>query len=111
MPRGTREVDPYGETQLGGQNMLPQEQLIIGFASGLTFWALLRWTPLLRDLIAATAAAALINFVVNEQPRGPDFAALAAKLSAEILNYPHFWLGLALALAGVLAVIHFTRPQ
>ena len=36
---------------------------------------------------------------------------VAAKLSAEVLNYPHFWLGLALALAGVLAVIHFTRPQ
>jgi hypothetical protein len=111
MPRGTREVDPYGETQLGGQNMLPQEQLIIGFASGLTFWALLRWTPLLRDLIAATAAACLINFIVNEPPRGPDIASLGAKLSVEVRHYPNFWLGLALALAGVLALIHFTRPR
>jgi hypothetical protein len=91
--------------------MLPQEQLIVGFASGLTFWALLRWTPLLRDLIAATAAAALINVIVNEHPRGPDIAALAAKLSAEVLNYPHFWLGIALALGGVLAVIRFSQPR
>lgn len=91
--------------------MLPQEQLIIGFASGLTFWALLRWTPLLRDLIAATAAAGLMHFIVNEPPRGPDIASLAAKLPAEVVNYPHFWLGLALALTGVLAIIHFTPPR
>jgi hypothetical protein len=92
--------------------MLPQEQLIIGFASGLTFWVLLRWTPLLRDLIAATAAAGLLNFILNEQPRGPDIAWLAAKLPAEVLNnHPHFWLGLALALVCVLGVIHFTPPR
>ena len=92
--------------------MLPQEQLIIGFASGLTFWALLRWTPLLRDLIAATAAAGLLSFVLNEQPRGPDIPALAAKLPAEVLNnHPDFWLGLALALVCVLVVIHFTPPR
>jgi hypothetical protein len=92
--------------------MLPQEQLIIGFASGLTFWALLRWTPLLRDLIAATAAAGVLDVVFNEQPRGPEIASLAAKVPAEVLNnHPQFWLGLVLALSGVLAVIHFTPPR
>jgi hypothetical protein len=92
--------------------MLPQEQLIIGFASGLTFWALLRWTPLLRDLIAATAAAGVLNVVLNEPPRGPDMASLAAKFPTEVLNnHPHFWLGLALALASVLAVFHVTPPR
>jgi hypothetical protein len=92
--------------------MLPQEQqLIIGFASGLTFWALLRWTPLLRDLTAATAAAGLLDFILNEQPRGPDFASLAARLPVEVLNnHPQFWLGLTLALVCVLAIIHFPPP-
>lgn len=91
--------------------MLPQEQLIIGFASGLTFWALLRWTPLLRDLIAATAAAGLLNYILNEPPRRPDITSLAARLPAQVLTYPHFWLGLALALAGILAVTHITPPR
>jgi hypothetical protein len=92
--------------------MLPQDQLIFGIASGLTAWMLLRWTPLWRDLIAATTAAGLIHFVANEKaPRGQGVASLAAKLPAGILNYPHFSLGLALAVVGVMAILYFARER
>jgi hypothetical protein len=87
------------------------EQLFMGFASGLTIWALLKWTPLLRDLIAAAAAAVLIDFLISEPSRWPDVASLAGRLSTEIRAYPPFALGLALALVGIIAVIHFTREK
>ncbi len=87
------------------------DQIFMGFASGLMMWALLRWTPLLRDLIAATAAAILINVLVSEPSQLPDIASLAGKVSAQIKAYPPFALGVALALVGIIGVIHFTQER
>jgi len=91
--------------------MLPHEQLIVGIAAGLTFCALLRWTPLVRDLLAATAAAGLVQLLINDrtsQGFGANF--LASTLPHEILlRHPHFSLGLALAAAGVLALLCISR--
>jgi hypothetical protein len=90
--------------------MLPFEQLIGGIAIGLAFCALLRWTPLARDLLAATAAAGLVHLLISERmPQRPGAGTLAMKLPQEILSHPHFCLGLALAAAGVLALLHLFR--
>jgi hypothetical protein len=87
--------------------MLPHEQLILGIAASLAFWALMRWTPLLRDLLAATAATGLILLLITDQTsRGLDPFSLFGRLPGEILSYPHFFLGLALATVGVLAVLY-----
>jgi hypothetical protein len=89
--------------------MLPFEQLIAGIAIGLAFCALLRWTPLARDLLAATAAAGLVHFLISEKSQRPSAPAFATKLPHEILTHPHFCLGLLLAAAGVLALLHLSR--
>ena len=87
--------------------MLPHEQLIIGLAASLTFWALLRWTPLLRDLLAATAATGLILILITGPTSGGlDPPSLFGRLPGEILSYPHFFLGLVLGTASVLAVLY-----
>jgi hypothetical protein len=92
--------------------MLPHEQLIIGVAAGLAFCALLRWTPLLRDLLAATAVAGMVSLLITDQTRrGTDLAAVAAGLPHELLSHPHFCLGVALAFASVLAVLHVFRTR
>jgi hypothetical protein len=93
-------------------DMSPYEQLIFGIAAGLIFCALLRWTPLWRDLLAAIAAAGLLDLLVNDQARrGLDLAAIAARLPGEILGHPHFCLGVAMAFASVLAVLHVLRTR
>jgi hypothetical protein len=93
-------------------NMLPHEQLIFGIAAGLAFCALLRWTPLLRELLAATAVAGLFSLVISEPTRrGTDFAAVTVGLPHELLSHPHFCLGVVLAFASVLAVLHVFRTR
>jgi len=92
--------------------MLPLEQLIVGIAIGLTFCALLRWTPLARDLLATTAAAGLAHLLISERiSQAPGAASRAARLPREILSHPHFCLGLALAAVGVLALLHLSRSR
>jgi hypothetical protein len=71
--------------------MSPYEQLIIGIAAGLIFCAMLRWTPLWRDLLAAIAVAGLLDVLVNDQARrGLDLPSIAAGLPGEILGHPPF---------------------
>jgi len=87
--------------------MLPHqlyEQLVLGLAAGLLVLAALRWVPLLRELLAVIAAAGLLLILIAEQP--PVFL---GRLPVEVLTYPAFFLGLALAAAAVLAVLYVTR--
>jgi hypothetical protein len=92
--------------------MLPHEQLIIGISAGLAFCALLHWTPLLRDLLAAAAVTGLISLLTNDQTcRGSGLATVAAGLPDELLSHPHFCLGVALAFTSVLAVLHVFRTK
>ena len=87
--------------------MLPHEQLILGVTASLAFWALMRWTPLLRDLLAGTAAIGLVLLLITGQAsRGVDPPTLFGRLSGEIESYPHFFLGFALATSVVLAVLY-----
>jgi hypothetical protein len=91
--------------------MLPGEQLMIGVLVGLMLCALFRWTPFLRDFLAAMAAAVLIDIGVNDHTRHGDFASRAIRLPGELLSYPHFSLGVAVAVASVLALLHFSRAR
>ena len=61
----------------------PSDKLIIGVIVGLMLCALFRWTPLLRDLLAALAAAVLIDLLVSDR-HGADLAARATKLVGEL---------------------------
>ena len=90
--------------------MLPHQQLILGIFASLTFWALLRFTPLLRDLLAAVAAIGLILIAIAGQAAlGLDPPSLFGRLSGEILSYPHFFLGFSLATVVVLAVLYVSQ--
>jgi hypothetical protein len=94
--------------------MLLQTQLILGAAASLAFWALLRWVPLFREVMALIAfAAAILAIASITSSRGldPDPTTLWGRLSAPILSYPHFSLGFALATAVVLAVLHISRVR
>jgi hypothetical protein len=92
--------------------MLPYEELIVGIATGLTLFALLRYTPLWRDFLAATAATGLLDFLVSDQSRHKlDLPSLAEKLPSEIVGHPHFYLGVAFAAASVLAMLHALRTR
>jgi hypothetical protein len=90
--------------------MSPSDQLIIGVIVGLILCGLFRWTPFLRDLLAALAAAVLIDLLVSDH-HGLDLAARATRLPGEILNHPHFYLGVTLAVASVLAALHVFRAR
>jgi hypothetical protein len=88
------------------------EQLAVGLAAGLSFCALLRWTPLARDLLAAMAAAGLLQLFIANPTRDSSAArTLAGRLSREILSHPDFNLGLALAVAGVFALLCISRSR
>jgi hypothetical protein len=82
--------------------MSPHEQLILGVAAGLTVYALLRLAPLLRDLLAAIAAASLIYLLISYMAQhGSGTDSLPATLPSQLLSHPY----LALAAAGVVAVV------
>jgi len=90
--------------------MLPFEQLIVGVATGLTFCALLRFTPLWRELLATITAAGLLHLLFSDQaPHSSNVASIAGGLPDAILSHPHFCLGLALAAVGVLAALNMSR--
>lgn len=94
--------------------MLPQEQLIqliLGIAASLIFWALMRWTPLLRDALAALAVVGLIYFTRNLLQSGSNTEGALGRLLREVLTYPLFFLGLAVATTFVLAVHHAFRER
>jgi len=92
--------------------MSAYEQVIFGIAAGLLFCALLRWTPLWRELLAAITAAALIPLLISDRgPHGLDVAFAAGRLPEAVLSHPHFCLGLALAAVGVLAVLNISRVR
>jgi hypothetical protein len=92
--------------------MQPHEQLILGIAASLIFWALMRWTPLLRDLLAALAVAGLIYpFIRDQVQSGFSSDVPLDRMLREVLNYPHFFLGLAVATTVVLALLHAFRVR
>jgi hypothetical protein len=92
------------------ENMLLHQQLILGIAASLAFWALLRWVPLFREFLALTTFAGLMLLVITGQsPRQLDPPSVFGPLSSYIVSYPHFFLGMMLATTAVLAVLYASR--
>jgi hypothetical protein len=90
--------------------MLFHQQLILGIAASLTFWALVRWVPLFREFLALTTFAVLALLLVTGQgSRELNPPSIFGQLSGYVLTYPHFFLGMALATSAVLAVLYASR--
>jgi hypothetical protein len=85
-------------------------QLIAGTAAGLIIWSLMVRAPLLRDLLAAVAAAGVADLLVgNHAPQGPE--SVVDRLAAEIAGHPYFTLGLVLAATAIATLFRFSRPN
>ena len=85
-------------------------QLIAGLATGLVIWGLMVWTPMLRDLLAAVAAAGIADLLVrNSSQQGAE--SIVDRLAAEISERPHFALGLVLAATGAAIVFRGLQPK
>jgi hypothetical protein len=89
------------------ENMLLHQQLILGIAASLIFWALLRWVPLFREILALMTSAVILLLITGPGFRDPP--SLFAPLSGYMLAYPHFFLGMVLATTAVLAVLYASR--
>jgi len=90
--------------------MQPHEQLLIGIATGLILCALLRWTPLWRELLAGITAAVLLHLLLSDQaPRNMDVASIASRLPDVIMHNSHFCLGLAAVAVVVLIALNTSR--
>jgi hypothetical protein len=89
---------------------LSYAQLIAGVVAGLIIWMLVLWTPMLRDLLAAVAAAGIIDLLVgNHTP--PGTVSLVDRLAAEISGHPHFSLGLILSATLAATLFRVLRSQ
>ena len=90
--------------------MLLHQQLILGIAASLIFWALLRWVPLFREFLALAMFASLaLLLITGQSSRELNPPSLFGPLSGYVLHYPHFFLGMMLATAAVLAVLYASR--
>lgn len=90
--------------------MLLHQQLILGIAASLTFWALLRWVPLFREFLALmTFAGVILLLAAGQNPREFNPPSLFGPLSSYVASYPQFFLGMVLATAVVLAVLYASR--
>jgi len=109
----THEVTVQRNQYLMEENMLFHQQLILGIAASLTFWALLRWVPLFREFLALTTFAGLtlllITGITGQSSRELDPPSLFGRLSGYMLAYPHFFLCMVLATTVVLAVLYSSR--
>jgi hypothetical protein len=91
------------------ENMLLHQQLILGIAASLIFWALLRWVPLFREILALMTSGLILLLITGQGSRELDPPSLFGPLSSYVLHYPHFFLGMMLATAAVLAVLYASR--
>ena len=74
--------------------LIAYAELLIGIASGLIIsFTLMRWPPLLRELLVAMAAAGILDLLPgNHPPQGVD--SILERLAAAISGHPYFALGL-----------------
>ncbi len=85
-------------------------QLIAGVAVGLFIWSLMMNTPLLRDLLAAVAAAGIADLLVGKHSTG-DAGSVIDRIAAEISVHPYFTLGLMLAATAAATLFRVLRSQ
>jgi hypothetical protein len=88
--------------------LMAYAELLIGIATGLTICiTLMRWPPLLRELLAAMAAAGILDLLPgNHQPQGVD--SIFDRLAAAISGHPYFALGLVF---GAATLLHGAQSQ
>ena len=86
-------------------------ELLIGIATGLIIYlTLVRWPPLLRELLAAMAAAGILDLLSgNHPPQGID--SVLDRFAAAISSHPYFALGLVFAAIGAATLLHAARSQ
>ena len=85
-------------------------QLIAGIAAGLIVCALMLWTPMLRDLLAAVAAAGIADLLLgNHSPQGVDSA--VERIASAISTHPYFTLGLIMAATGAATLYRVRQSQ
>jgi xanthosine utilization system XapX-like protein len=97
---------------MGGCPMLDTAyaQLIAGVAVGLFIWSLIMNTPVLRDLLAAVAAAGIADLLVGKHST-QDAGSIVDKVAAEISVHPYFTLGLMLAATIAATLFRVLRSQ
>jgi hypothetical protein len=85
-------------------------QLMVGVALGAVFFALVCWTPLLRDLLAAIAAVAVTDLLVGANRLG-GAGSVVDRLATDVSGYPYFSLGLVLAAVGVATLLRLNGSR
>ena len=91
--------------------LISYAELLIGIATGLTIcFTLMRWPPVLRELLAALAAAGILDLLPGNRPaHGID--SILDRLAAAISGHPYFVLGLVFAATGAATLLHVARSQ
>jgi len=85
-------------------------QLIAGVLAGLVIVVLMLRTPMLRDLLAALAAAAVTELLVgNHPPQGAD--SVVDRIALAISSHPYFTMGLIVAATGAAALYRVGQSQ
>ncbi len=85
-------------------------ELIAGVEAGLIIWILVLWTPLVRDLFAAVAAAGILDLLIgNHATQGTG--SIVDKLAAQISGHPYFGLGLVVAASIAPTLLRILRSQ
>ncbi len=85
-------------------------QLIAGILAGLVIVVLMLRTPMLRDLLAALAAAGLMELLVgNHSLHGADSA--VDRLALAISSHPYFTIGLIVAATAAAALRNIGESQ
>ena len=85
-------------------------QLIAGVAVGLFIWSLMMNSPLLRDLLAAVAAAGIADLLVGKQS-AQDAGSIIDRIAGEISVHPYFTLGLMVAATAAATLFRVLRSQ
>jgi hypothetical protein len=83
-------------------------QLIAGLVVGLVIWTMMSDRPLLRDILVAVAATALLD-VLSGRRSPQDVGTMIDRLSDEISVHPHFMLGVIVAAVGATLVSRLTE--
>ncbi len=91
--------------------LIAYAELLIGIATGLTIcFTVMRWPPVLRELLAAMAAAGILDLLHGNHPP-QDIDSILDRLAAAISAHPYFALGLVFAATSAAALLHVARSQ
>jgi hypothetical protein len=104
--KSTRASEVNSEEELMAMTYV---QLIAGIGAGLVIFALMVWTPMLRDLLAAVAAAGIADLLVHNSPAAID--SVFDRMALAISGHPYFTLGLIFATTGAATLYRVLQSQ